>query len=655
MTPISASRVADIMSARIYNLAPEDTVESAVRLMAAERVSCVLVLEEGLPVGILTERDVLRLLDSGTSREIPVAAVMSAPVVASDDLDFRAAYALLRQREVRHLVVTDRKGQAVGVISETDFRNHLGHNVFCRIQGLAANMDRDILRVAPQDSLSQVVRRMLDEGRDYTIVVADNKPVGIVTERDMPKIMNRQLDVGQTTVSAVMTAPVHTVSDTAPVTATVEAMMRRRLRHMVVVDAAGNVAGVVSQHRLLELLGIDLLEDALRHSEEQYRALVNTIREVVFQVDAAGRLTFLNPAWLEMTGLSIEQTIGRSLAGFTHADDAERQQALCDALVMGEAEEFEAEIRYRGKDGGFRWTVASGRPIRNAARSIVGVSGTLFDITEHKAAAGRLAQAAATAQTANIAKSRFLATMSHEVRTPLNGILGMAQLLQAPAVGTADRQEFAHTILESGWALAKLFDEILDLSAIEVGTLKLAPAVLQPKPVIEGIIAHFASTAHAKGLRIETSWYGPNGSCYLVDPIRLRQMISNLVANAVKFTERGFVRVEATQIRTEGNAALLEFAVADSGIGVPPDHWPRLFLPFSQADDSVSRKHGGAGLGLSVVAGLARLMNGETGFESQEGKGSRFWFRLWTPLAQDHRQLPHPMHGHDQTSTPSVH
>lgn len=239
-----------------------------------------------------------------------------------------------------------------------------------------------------------------------------------------------------------------------------------------------------------------------------------------------------------------------------------------------------------------------------------------------------LRQSEAAAEAANLAKSRFLATMSHEIRTPMNGILGMAQMLLMPNLTHGEREDYARTILTSGQTLLALLNGILDLSKIEAGKLTLENTVFTAAEIIDDTRALFAETARSKDLVLESHWHGPTGQCYRADCQRLQQMLANLVANAIKFTACGSVRIEASERHRAGHSASLEFVVSDTGIGIAEADQSALFQPFAQGDASITRRFGGTGLGLSIVRSLAGLMGGQVGVDSEPGKGSRFWFCL---------------------------
>jgi len=268
------------------------------------------------------------------------------------------------------------------------------------------------------------------------------------------------------------------------------------------------------------------------------------------------------------------------------------------------------------------------------ADMVVGFNRHLEVLAAQRVAAHQLLEAQKAAEAANRAKSEFLATMSHEIRTPMNGILGMAQLLLMPESKDEVRQEYARTILNSGEALLALLNDILDLSKVEAGKVELQRSAFEPSQLVHEIAVLFREPIESKGLVVEESWTGPAAVRYWGDPLRLRQMLSNLVGNASKFTATGSIRIAGEEISREGEDVVLEFSVSDSGIGIASDKLERLFKPFSQVDGSITREYGGSGLGLSIVSNLAKLMGGEAGIESELGKGSRVWFRIHaTPAA----------------------
>lgn len=247
----------------------------------------------------------------------------------------------------------------------------------------------------------------------------------------------------------------------------------------------------------------------------------------------------------------------------------------------------------------------------------------------------RLELANQQSQAANLAKSQFLATVSHELRTPLNAILGMAQILQEPGLSEAHRIEYSQIIEDSSRSLNLLISDLLDIAQIESNKLVLRSEPCHVETILNDIAALFQQNAKMKNLDLRLQWSGPPNQYYRTDGLRLRQMISNLVSNAIKFTPSGFVLIEGCEVERNGAEALLMFSVKDSGMGIPQEKLNLLFQRFSQIDSTHTRGFMGTGLGLSIVESLAKRMGGEVGVESVEGQGSRFWFRIQTVLLNE--------------------
>lgn len=400
------------------------------------------------------------------------------------------------------------------------------------------------------------------------------------------------------------------------------------------IDIILSIYGTLSRNTLRlmrELVEHKNIEARLKESEEVFRSAIDVINEAFVIYDPDDRLLYCNEKYREVypsiadlirPGVSFEEIVRT----WAERGAPEVQGMDTDAWVRQRIARHRSGQAQTQHTDGDRWA----HIVERVTPSGYNV-GFRVDITE-------LMRAKEAAESANRAKSRFLASMSHEIRTPLNGVLGMAQLLLAPHVSDAERIDYARIIMNSGQTLLSLLNDILDLSKIESGKLQLENGTLDPEQVLHEMQELYAASAQEKQLILSAHWQGPARRRYRGDPHRLRQMLSNLISNALKFTEKGVVAVFGREITLPGEAGDgvgLEFSVTDTGIGIPADKLDLLFKPFSQIDDSTTRHFGGTGLGLSIVANLVRLMGGEVGVDSTPRQGSRFWFRVRTEVLDD--------------------
>jgi two-component system sensor histidine kinase/response regulator len=330
--------------------------------------------------------------------------------------------------------------------------------------------------------------------------------------------------------------------------------------------------------------------------------------------------------WWTMLGyLSGElEPSGKTWLALLSPKDRDRvTQELLDH-VDGRSENYRVEFRMLCKDGSWRWILAQGRVVeRDASGDAVRLSGIHVDITASKELEFRLAAARDAAEEAARAKSRFLATMSHEIRTPMNGILGTAALLKEMRLDD-EQTEYVETIRESGDALLSIINDVLDFSKVESGGMTIEKTIFSLTRTIEDIRRLMASAANAKKIGFRISMAPDLSPTVVGDGGRLRQVLLNLVGNAIKFTSRGEVDLDVEKCPLDPTGRTIRFKVRDSGIGIDESALSRLFQPFSQADASTTRRFGGTGLGLAISKRLAELMGGTIEVVSAKGIGSRF-------------------------------
>jgi len=316
-----------------------------------------------------------------------------------------------------------------------------------------------------------------------------------------------------------------------------------------------------------------------------------------------------------------------------HADDQQRVEDTIQSFLDGATREYEAEFRIRHRDESYRWVLSRGVIVRDATGRPGRFTGIRVDITELKRAEEELRQAKEAAESANRAKDEFLANVSHEIRTPMNAILGLTELtLDTPL--REDQRQCLRTVKSAANNLLGIINDLLDFSKIEAGKLELDLAELSLRPLVEDTLRALAVRAQAKNLELSCQFQDDVPEALLGDSGRLRQVLLNLVDNAIKFTERGKVAVEvAVETPVEPTAAaqecddcVLKVTIRDTGIGIPREKQAKIFRAFEQEDSSTTRKYGGTGLGLTIAAQLVALMGGRISVDSEPGQGSTFSF-----------------------------
>jgi PAS domain S-box-containing protein len=374
-------------------------------------------------------------------------------------------------------------------------------------------------------------------------------------------------------------------------------------------------------------------EDALRESEHLFRSLADSVPVLVWMSGTDKLCYHFNQSWLDFTGRTLADETGKGWLAGVHADDAARCLEVRDSSFEHRTR-FQVEYRLRRADGHYRWVLDAAKPRWNADGSFAGFIGACIDITERREQETVLRLAKEAAEAASKAKSEFLATMSHEIRTPMNGVLGFANLLLTTSL-TQEQADFVSTIRGSGESLLALINDILDFSKIEAGKLQLETIPYDLPQVAEEVGALMSAKAHEKQIELAVRCDSQVPRDWQGDPVRVRQVLLNLVGNAIKFTSLGHVLVSVAPSDRVGpnGRPMIRLSIQDTGMGIPPEKQHLLFQKFQQVDSSTTRRFGGTGLGLAISKLLVEMMGGVIGVDSTLGKGSTFWFDLPAPAS----------------------
>ncbi|OPX92114.1 PAS domain S-box protein [Pelotomaculum sp. PtaB.Bin117] len=398
-------------------------------------------------------------------------------------------------------------------------------------------------------------------------------------------------------------------------------------------DTSGKVIGASTIAR--DITGQKLIEEKLRTSEARFRAIFEGTSVGITLINREGRLVESNPALQEMLGYNGRELANMVFNELIYPDDMANYVGLFNDLWAGALDSYQMEKSYARKDGRLVWVSVNFSLARDNLNEPMFIIGVVEDVTERKRVEETMQQAKEVAEAANKAKSEFLASMSHEIRTPMNAILGMADLLWETPL-TSEQQKYIMTFRSAGETLLSLINDILDLSRVEVGHYELESINFDLGNVIEKTCEVMAVRTHEKGVELVCRLMPDVPVNLIGDPGRLRQIIINLIGNAIKFTDEGEVLLKVAladnqppiSTGSDGRECRLLFTVSDTGIGISPEKLDVIFEWFTQADSSTTRKYGGTGLGLTIAKRLVELMGGRIWVESEVGKGSTFYFTI---------------------------
>jgi two-component system, sensor histidine kinase and response regulator len=386
-------------------------------------------------------------------------------------------------------------------------------------------------------------------------------------------------------------------------------------------DENGKIVGLIGLGR--DITSRKEADQALKDSEERFRELFENASDLVCTMDLEGNLTSVNKSGERLTGYTQSEAVTMNLAQIVTPEMFEVTREMM-SRKRDEDVTTTYELDIMRKDGGQVTLEISSRLLNQQGKE-TGIQAIGRDITQRKQVKVELERARDAALESVRLKSEFLANMSHEIRTPMNGVIGMTDLLLETDLSPTQR-EYTDTIQGSADILLTIINDILDFSKIEAGLMRFEKIDFELRGSVEATVELLAERAQAKGLEVASLVYRDVPTALQGDPGRLRQVLTNLIGNAVKFTDQGEVVVRVTKVNETASDALLRFEIQDTGIGVSAEAQRGLFQAFTQADGSTTRKYGGTGLGLAISKQLVELMGGEIGIESAPDRGSKFWF-----------------------------
>ncbi|KHK02223.1 CBS domain-containing protein [Desulfovibrio sp. TomC] len=697
--------LAEIVTPDVISIAPDAPAREGLEIMRRRGISCLVVTDDGMPVGIITERNVLWAAAHRNEdfAERPVRELMSAPVVTvAEDTVLLEAYHLLSSKRLRHLVMVDAAGKARGVLTQSDLVERLGYDSLSEIKRVSEIMTREVVTVGGNITVREAVGRMADRSISCLIVARDGRPAGIITERDVVRLLADSPHMGRLKLYDIMSCPVVCVEADRPVFEAALVMRKRKMRRLVVVDDDRRVMGLITQSdivRGLESKYVRTLKSALEEKDaalqvvgkslvEKTMFLDNLLRSAemgIAAVDESWRITYVNPSAEAIFAVRGDDLAGRDLREL-HVQMGVELGRLGRALGLispttshdfsfalerdGQTRRFAARLSgiydKEGSPSGFVLMVRDDTDRRQAEEALAGLTRNLEHLVvertrdlAHKAR--ELEEANERLRGMDEIKSAFLSSVSHELRTPLTSLLGFAKLISrdfvrhfSPLAGNdlflskrAGRIEDNLGVLtHEGERLARLLNDFLDLSRIESGRMQWRDREVCLTDVVKNAVAAVAGIFTSRP-EVDLETRLPETSpIVLADPDRLEQVLLNLLGNAAKFTAVGAVTVVVTQ-PTPDTARV---SVVDTGPGIVPADRELIFDKFRQVrlDPEGSAPSKGTGLGLAICREIVHHYGGHIWVEPAPARGAAFIFELPTTAGQSACQPPVPARTRDR-------
>lgn len=683
--------LAEIISPDVISIAPGAPAREGLEIMRRRGISCLVVAENAFPVGIVTERNILwAAAHKGEEfADKPVRDLMTAPVVTvAEDTVLVEAYQILSRNRLRHLVMVDGDGRAKGVLTQSDLVERLGYDSLSEIKRVADIMTRTVVTAPGNITVREAVRRMADRSISCLVVAREGRPAGIITERDVVRLLADSPHLGRLKLYDIMSCPVVCVEADRPIFEAAMVMRKRRMRRLVVVDDDRRVLGLVTQSdivRGLESKYVRTLKSALLEKDEALQAvgrslvektmfLDNLLRSAemgIVAVDETWRVTYVNPAAEGIFGVRAEDLAGRDLRE-VHVQFGVDLAAFGRGLGVvtpSRSHDFSfrlsrggRERRYAGRvsgiydkegsPGGFVLMARDETERCLAEESLERLTRNLEQLVVERTRdlatqARELEEANERLRGMDELKSAFLSSVSHELRTPLTSLLGFSKLISrdfsryfkpltesdhALAKRAARIEDNLRVLSHEGERLARLLNDFLDLSRIESGRMEWRDREVALDDVIrnavEAVAGLFASRPDVD-LEIRLPEISP---VVLADPDRLEQVLLNLLGNAAKFTSIGAVTVSLSA----PGPNLARVAVIDTGPGIAPEDREIIFDKFRQVrrDPEGSAPAKGTGLGLAICREIVHHYGGRIWVEPSPGRGATFVFELPTVDAE---------------------